>query len=94
VSNDPIVSPAAVGGRMPPFRVEVSGTWQDARLGTRQPWTQVFLVAAPGPRAAEMAGAQLFGGAAARMRCLALPGCSARVLADSAVDLRGVPGID
>jgi hypothetical protein len=87
VTHEPILIPAPVHrGRTPPFRVEVSGTWHDPRLGTREPWTQVFLVSAPGPRAAELAGTQLFGGEAARRRCMAMPNCSARVLVDGDVD--------
>jgi len=67
---------------MTAFRVEVSGTWRDLALSTEEARTQVFLVAAPGPGAARTAGVQLFGGEAARRRCLALPGCDARVLID------------
>jgi hypothetical protein len=67
---------------MTAFRVEVTGTWRDLAQSTDQSWTQVFLVAAPGPSAARTAGVQLFGGEAARRRCLALPGCDARVLTD------------
>ena len=68
---------------MAPFRVEVSGTWRDLRLSTDEPCTQVFLVAAPGPMSARVAGVQLFGRAAAGRRCLALPGSDARVLTDA-----------
>jgi hypothetical protein len=42
----------------------------------------VFLVAAPGPMSAQVAGLQLFGGEAGRRRCLALPAADARVLVD------------
>jgi hypothetical protein len=69
-------------GRTPPFRVEVSGTLRDPRLGTDVALTHVFLVAASGPGAAELAGGQLFGGEAGRRRCVALPGHTVRVLAD------------
>jgi len=44
----------------------------------------VFSVSAPGPLSAQVAGLQLFGGEAARRRCLALPGPDARVLSDAA----------
>ena len=67
---------------MAPFRVEVSGTWRDLALRTEEPATEVFLVAAPGPGAAQVAGVQLFGRAAAGRRCMALPGSAARVLVD------------
>jgi hypothetical protein len=64
-----------------PFRVEVSGTWRNAALQTEEPRTEVFIVAAPGPSAAEVAGMQLFGGEAGRRRCLAVAP-SARVIVD------------
>ena len=65
---------------MTSFRVEVSGTWEDQQMRTEQPETQVFLVAANGAMAAQVAAAQIFGGEAAR-RCLrALPTRSARVI--------------
>jgi hypothetical protein len=67
---------------MPAYRVEVSGTWRDLALQTDQPRSQVYTVAAPGPAAAQVAGLQLFGGEAARMRCLALPAADARVVSD------------
>jgi hypothetical protein len=69
---------------MPAFRVEVSGVWRDLALQTDEPHSQVFNVAAPGPASAGVAGVQLFGGEAARRRCLALPGPDARVVADGA----------
>lgn len=65
---------------MVPFRVEVSGTWRDLARSTEEAYTEVYLVAAPGPNAAEVAGVQLFGRAAAGRRCVALPGSAARVL--------------
>jgi hypothetical protein len=68
---------------MPAFRVEVTGVWRDLALQTEQPHSQVFLVAAPGPMSAQVAGLQLFGGEAGRRRCLALPTPDARVLADA-----------
>jgi hypothetical protein len=67
---------------MAAFRVEVTGTWRDLALSTEEPCTHVFLVAAPGPGAARVAGVQLFGGEAARRRCMALPGSDARVVVD------------
>lgn len=67
---------------MTSFRVEVTGTWHDALSGSMLASTQVFVVAAPGQRAAEVAAAQLFGGAAALKRCRALPERSVRVLVD------------
>jgi hypothetical protein len=67
---------------MASFRVEVTGTFRDLALSTEEPYTQVFLVAAPGPGAARVAGLQLFGGEAARQRCVALPGPDARILID------------
>lgn len=67
---------------MAPFRVEVSGTWRDLARSTDEPCTEVYLVAAPGPGAAEVAGVQLFGRSAAGRRCMALPGSAARVLID------------
>ena len=67
---------------MAPFRVEVSGTWRNLALSTDEPATEVYLVAAPGPTSAQVAGMQLFGNAAAGRRCLALPGPAARVLVD------------
>jgi hypothetical protein len=71
-----------INGRKVPFRVEVSGTFQDPRLRTEVPWTQVFLVSASGPGAAQVAAGQLFGREAARQRCMALPARTVRVLAD------------
>jgi hypothetical protein len=68
---------------MPAFRVEVTGVWRDLALRSEQPHSQVFLVAAPGPMSAQVAGVQLFGGEAARRRCLALPAADARVVADA-----------
>jgi hypothetical protein len=68
---------------MAPFRVEVSGMWRDLALRTDEAYTEVYLVAAPGPNAAQVAGVQLFGRAAAGRRCLALPGPAARVLTES-----------
>jgi len=70
---------------MPAFRVEVSGVWRDLALLTDAPQSQVFTVAAPGPASAQVAAAQLFGGEAARRRCVALPGPEARVLGDAAL---------
>jgi hypothetical protein len=67
---------------MTAFRVEVTGTFRDLALSTEEAYTQVFVVAAPGPLAAQVAGVQLFGGEAARRRCVALPGPAARILAD------------
>jgi hypothetical protein len=67
---------------MPAYRVEVSGVWRNLALQTEQPHSQVYNVAAPGPMSAQVAGLQLFGGEAARMRCLALPAADARVLGD------------
>jgi hypothetical protein len=67
---------------MPAFRVEVTGVWRDLALQTEQPHSQVFLVAAPGPMSAQVAGMQLFGGEAGRSRCLVLPTPDARVLSD------------
>jgi len=64
---------------MAPFRVEVSGTWRDLALSTDEACTEVYLVAAPGPNAAQVAGAQLFGRA---RRCMALPGSATRVLTE------------
>jgi hypothetical protein len=69
---------------MPAYRVEVSGVWRNLALQTEQPHSQVYNVAAPGPMSAQVAGLQLFGGAAGRMRCLALPTADARVLGDVA----------
>jgi BarA-like signal transduction histidine kinase len=74
--------PKLTNGHMPPFRVEVSGTLHDPRLRTEVPLTHVFIVAASGPCAAEVAGAQLFGDEAGRRRCIALPGHTVRLLAD------------
>jgi hypothetical protein len=68
---------------MPAFRVEVTGMWRDLALLTEESHSQVFLVAAPGPMSAQVAGLQLFGGEAGRRRCLALPAADARVLADA-----------
>lgn len=65
---------------MTSFRVEVSGTWEDQRMCTEQTETQVFLVAANGPMAAQVAAGQLFGGEAARRRLRALPSRTARVI--------------
>jgi len=65
---------------MPAFRVEVTGVWRDLALQTDRPHSQVFLVAAPGPLSARVAGVQLFGGEAGRRRCLALPAADAQVL--------------
>jgi hypothetical protein len=49
-----------------PFQVEVGGVWVD-RLGQeRAPHTDLFLVSAPSPAAAEVAAGQLFAAAAAR----------------------------
>ena len=62
--------------------MEVLGTLRDPRLGADVPLTHVFLVAACGPGAVRVAAAQLGGGEAGRRRCLALPGPTARVLAD------------
>jgi hypothetical protein len=67
---------------MPAFHVEVTGVWRDLALRTEQPHSEVFVVAAPGPMSARVAGVQLFGGEAGRRRCLALPGPEARVLGD------------
>ena len=67
---------------MAPFRVEVSGTWRDLVLSTDEAYTEVYLVAAPGPNAAQVAGTQLFGRAAAGRRCMALPGSATRVLTE------------
>ena len=69
---------------MPAFRVEVTGVWRDLALRTDAPHSQVFTIAAPGPASAQVAGVQLFGGEAARRRCLALPGPDARVLGGGA----------
>lgn len=74
---------AAIAG-MPTFRVEVSGMWHEPPAGEEVLRTEVFLVAAPGPRAAEIAGSQLFGTAAARQMLVASAARSARVLADGA----------
>jgi hypothetical protein len=68
---------------MPAFRVEVTGMWRDLALLTEESHSQVFLVAAPGPMSAQVAGLQLFGGEAGRRRCLALPTADAQVLADA-----------
>ncbi len=65
---------------MTSFQVEVSGTWEDQRMRTEQSETQVFLVAANGPMAAQVAATQLFGGEAARRRFRALPHRTARVI--------------
>ena len=65
---------------MRPFRVEVTGTWEDVRLRTEQSETQVYVVSANGPLAAEVAAIQLFGGEAARRRFRAGPMRTARVL--------------
>jgi hypothetical protein len=65
---------------MTPFRVEVSGTWEDQRMRTEQSETQVFLVAANGPMAAQVAATQIFGGEAARRRFRAMPTRTARVI--------------
>jgi hypothetical protein len=46
------------------------------------PWTQTFLVAASGAGAAEVAGGQLFGGAAALRHCTVMPIMTVRVLSD------------
>ncbi len=51
---------------MPAFRMEVDGTWIDRMGLERTLHTDVFLVAAPGPEAAEVAAVQLFAAAAAR----------------------------
>jgi hypothetical protein len=76
------IPPIAAGRRAAPFRVEVSGTLEDPRLRTQVPLTHVFLVAASGPGAAQVAAAQLFGREAGRRRCVALPGHTVRVLLD------------
>jgi hypothetical protein len=68
---------------MPAFRVEVTGTWRDLALHTEQERRQVFVVAAPGPDGARVAGVQLFGGEAARRRFQALPGSAARVMEEA-----------
>jgi hypothetical protein len=49
-------------------------------LRTQEMQTEVFLVAAPGPMAAQVAATQIFGGQAARRRLLALPDRGARVM--------------
>jgi hypothetical protein len=67
---------------MPAYRVEVTGVWRNLALQTEESQSQVFNVAAPGSLSAQVAGLQLFGGEAARMRCLALPAAAARVLGD------------
>ena len=67
---------------MPAYRVEVTGMWRNLALQTEHPHSQVYNVAAPGPLSAQVAGLQLFGGEAGRMRCLALPAADARVLGD------------
>jgi hypothetical protein len=69
---------------MPAYRVEVTGVWRDLALQTEQSHSEVFTVAAPGPVSAQVAGMQLFGGEAARRRCLAMPAPEARVLSDVA----------
>jgi hypothetical protein len=68
----------------PPFKVEVTGTWRDPALSpySDEDCTEVYLVAAPGPGAARVAGVQLFGRAAAGRRRIALPGSESRVLAE------------
>ena len=53
---------------------------QDHMLRTEEMQTEVFLIAAPGPMAALVAAAQIFGGEAARRRLFALPDRSARVM--------------
>jgi hypothetical protein len=65
------------------FKVEVTGTWRDLVSSTDEAATEVYLVAAPGPGAAQVAGVQLFGGAAAGRRCMALPGSACRLLTDA-----------
>ena len=67
---------------MPAYRVEVTGVWRNLALQTEQPQSLVYNVAAPGPLSAQVAGLQLFGGEAARMRYLALPTPDARVTGD------------
>jgi hypothetical protein len=67
---------------MPAFRVEVTGRWRDPALQIEEETREVFVVAAPGPDGARVAGVQLFGGAAARRRMTAMPGPAARVLGD------------
>ncbi len=68
---------------MTPFRVEVSGTWENEQMRTEQAETHVFIVAANGPTAAQVAATQIFGGEAARRRFRALPACSARVILET-----------
>ena len=53
---------------------------QNHMLRTEEMQTAVFLVAAPGPMAAQVAATQIFGGEAARRRLFALPDRSARVM--------------
>jgi hypothetical protein len=74
-----IQTPDALGSRcIPTFLVEVTGSWTDPRTRTESARTETFRVAALGPRAAEVAGFQLFGAAAAQHRCVASPERTAR----------------
>jgi hypothetical protein len=65
---------------MTSFRVEVSGMCHDHMPRTEEMQTEVFLVAARGPMAAQVAATQIFGGHAARRRLVALPRRRARVM--------------
>jgi hypothetical protein len=65
---------------MTSFRVEVSAMCRYQMLRAEEMQTEVFLVAAPGPMAAQVAATRIFGGQAARRRLLALPDRSARVM--------------
>jgi hypothetical protein len=60
------------------YTVEVSGSWLDPRTQTEQPRTETFRILAGHPQAAETAGVQLYGSAAAKQRCTALEGCTAK----------------
>jgi hypothetical protein len=71
---------------MTSFRVEVSGMWVDPRMRTQEMKTHVFVVAANGPIAAQVAATQLFGDEAARKRFRALPERSARMIAEPGVE--------
>jgi hypothetical protein len=53
------------------FTVEVSGSWLDPRTLLEAPRTETFRVLARHPGAAETAGLQLYGSAAAAQACVA-----------------------
>ena len=59
------------------YTVEVQGLWLDPMTMIEAPRTERFRVLAGHPKAAETAGCQLFGSAAASERCRVVGDCSA-----------------